>query len=986
MRLRAPEIRGTACTEMRLNDLAGADASIPPDLADLDITGLTADSREVQPGFAFAALPGQQRDGAEFIADAKSRGASIAFAATESAFPEPGIAVIRVDDPRLFLARAAARFYGVQPEIMAAVTGTAGKTSVASFARQIWQRAGLNAAMIGTTGVESPGRTIAGVPLTTPDPVHLHALLRDLAEDGVSHCVMEASSHGLDQRRLDGVRLAAAAFTNLGRDHLDYHPSVEAYFAAKMRLFESLMAPGGPAIIFSDDRWSSPAMDAARDAGLRVLTVGRNGSFLTLKRVEHQRFRQVAEIHHDGAIYQVTVPLAGDFQLANALVAAGLAIATGVPPGEAIAALEHLQGASGRLELVGTTAKGAPAYVDYAHKPEALEQVLRSVRPFTAGRIVLVFGCGGDRDRGKRPIMGEIATRLADAVIVTDDNPRSEDPAAIRAEILAAAPGALEIDDRARAIDYAVSLLEEGDTLIVAGKGHEHGQTVGDKVLPFSDQEQIRSAVAAQAERQWLWSDGDLVDALRGRPAGKPMPDGVTGISIDSRTVSQGDAFFAIKGDRFDGHDFCGAALANGASLLVVSEAKLPALGRLPAPMVVVGNVLDGLGRLGVASRARSKARIVAVTGSVGKTTSKEMLRQVLSAQGKVHASAASFNNHWGVPLTLARMPRDTRFGVFEIGMNHAGEIRPLVKLVRPHVAIVTTIAAAHLGHFDSLDDIAAAKAEIFEGVESGGHVLLNRDNDKFPLLVDLARRCGIDNIHGFGEDEAAEIRLLSYKPRENGSSIRADIAGEQIDLVIGLPGRHIAQNALAVLGAAKFAGADIEMAARAMAGLEAAAGRGVRYSLPVEGGNAVLIDESYNANPASMRAAIALLRDTKAVDGGRRIAVLGDMLELGSFSQSLHADLAEPLVDANIDLVLLAGQEIAVLDTRLNGSIEHRHCEAADDLLPILLETVRPGDVVMLKSSNGIGFSRLVAALLDKYPPVSDGGSHDQSGPGDSA
>ncbi len=969
---------------MRLNDLAGDDVSIPPELADLEITGLTANSLDVQPGFAFAALPGYTRDGTEFIGDAKSRGAAIAVAGVGSAFPEAGMPVFRVEDPRLFLARAAARFYGVQPEIMVAVTGTAGKTSVASFTRQIWQRAGLPAAMIGTTGVVSPGRT-EYAQLTTPDPVHLHALLRDLAEEGVIRCAMEASSHGLDQRRLDGVRLTAAAFTNLGRDHLDYHPSIEAYFAAKMRLFDTLLPPGSPAIVFSDDEWSGRAMDAARNAGQRVLTVGRNGSFLTLKRVEHQRHRQVAEIHHDGAIYQVTVPLAGDFQLSNALVAAALAISTGVPAGEAIAALEHLKGAPGRLEMVATTTKGAPAYVDYAHKPDALEQVLKSVRPFTTGRIVLVFGCGGDRDRGKRPIMGEIATRLAEVVIVTDDNPRSEDPAAIRAEIMAAAPGAIEIDGRSRAIEYAVSLLEEGDTLIVAGKGHEQGQTVGDDVLLFSDHEEIRRVVKAQAERQWLWSGEDLVDAMKGRPAGKPMPDGVTGISIDSRSVSAGDAFFAIKGERFDGHDFCGAALANGASLLVVSEAKLPALGRLPAPMLVVDDVLESLARLGVAARARSKAQIVAITGSVGKTTTKEMLRQVLSAQGITHASVASFNNHWGVPLTLARLPRDARFGVFEIGMNHAGEIRPLVKMVRPHVAIVTAIAAAHLGHFNSIDEIAAAKAEIFEGVESGGHVLLNRDSDKYDLLVQLAQRCGIDNIHGFGENEMAEFRLQSFSPRENGSTIRVDIAGEQIDMSIGLPGRHIAQNALAVLGAAKLIGADLDMAARGLAGLEAPKGRGTRYRLAVGSGRMMLIDESYNANPASMRAAIALLRDTPVGDGGRRIAVLGDMLELGSFSAQMHQDLAGPLAEAQTDVVLLAGPEIEVLDARLEGVIEHAHRDSAETLLPVLLDTVRPGDAVMIKSSNGIGFSKLVSALLDKYPPVSDGGSHDQPGPGDS-
>jgi len=348
--------------------------------------------------------------------------------------------------------------------------------------------------MIGTTGVVSPTRNEYGS-LTTPDPVSLHKLLAELSEEGVTHASMEASSHGLDQGRLDGVKLAAAAFTNLGRDHMDYHPTIESYMAAKMRLFDTLLPKGAPAVIFADDAWSEQAVKAARDAGHDVRTVGRKGDYLTLKRVEHFRHKQVAEIHAEGEIFEVDIPLAGDFQVANALVAAGLAMSTGVPAKVAMAALEKLQGASGRLELVGHTKDGALAYVDYAHKPDALANVLESVRPFTTGRVIVVFGCGGDRDRGKRPIMGEIACRLADVVIVTDDNPRSEEPAAIRAEIMAAAGCATEIGDRAEAIRTAVGMLTSGDTLIVAGKGHEEGQTIGSVTLPFSDHAELRKAL-----------------------------------------------------------------------------------------------------------------------------------------------------------------------------------------------------------------------------------------------------------------------------------------------------------------------------------------------------------------------------------------------------------------------------------------------------------------------------------------------------------
>lgn len=481
---------------MKLGDVVGGAYSEAAAFADLVVNGISSDSRTVAPGALFFALAGSRADGSAFAADAAKKGAVAIVTGKGASVSGLSVPVIEVDDPRRLLALSAANFAGSQPATMVAVTGTAGKTSVASFTRQIWAQAGLAAAQIGTTGVIAPNRNDYGS-LTTPDPVTLHTLLAELADEGVSHAAMEASSHGLDQRRLDGVRLTAGAFTNLGRDHMDYHPTVEHYFASKMRLFDTLLPNGAPAVIYADDEWSDRAIAAARGASLDVCTVGRRGDFLALKRVEHFRDKQVAEVHVGGDIFEVHLPLAGDFQIANALVSAGLAIVTGVSPSQAFQALHHIKGAPGRLELVGQTRDGALCYVDYAHKPDALEKVLHSVRPFTTGRVIVVFGCGGDRDKGKRPIMGEVAARLADITIVTDDNPRSEVAEQIRSEIMAAAPGAIEIGDRAKAIGDAVGMLRAGDTLIVAGKGHEEGQIIGDRTLPFSDHEEIRKALAA---------------------------------------------------------------------------------------------------------------------------------------------------------------------------------------------------------------------------------------------------------------------------------------------------------------------------------------------------------------------------------------------------------------------------------------------------------------------------------------------------------
>ncbi|MGK9050538.1 UDP-N-acetylmuramoylalanyl-D-glutamyl-2,6-diaminopimelate--D-alanyl-D-alanine ligase [Neorhizobium petrolearium] len=472
----------------------------------------------------------------------------------------------------------------------------------------------------------------------------------------------------------------------------------------------------------------------------------------------------------------------------------------------------------------------------------------------------------------------------------------------------------------------------------------------------------------------FLWTSEDMTAVIGGRPIGT-LPEGITGISIDSRSIGEGEAFFAIKGDRVDGHDFASMAVANGASLIVVSEAKLPALGRLIAPMIVVDDVLAALGRLAVASRERSNARIVAVTGSVGKTTTKEMLRHVLAPSGKVHAAVASFNNHWGVPLTLARMPADAEFGVFEIGMNHPDEIRPLVKMVRPHVAMITTIAAAHLGHFKDLEEIAAAKAEIFEGVEPGGAAILNRDIGQFGFLEQKAQEAGIARIYTFGQHAKADFRLADFEGNAESSTVWAVLSGETSEIHIGAPGRHIAENAMAALGACLLVGADMARAMEALAALKPVKGRGERHLLGIGEGHLTLIDESYNANPASMRAAIALLASATPELTGRRIAVLGDMLEMGEFSARVHEELAGPLLAAGIEHVWLAGPEMAALRDALPDSVQVEYREKTSELADFVVRSVMPGDVVMVKSSLGLGFGKIVAALLDNYPAFSDTG-----------
>ncbi|MBI1210642.1 MAG: UDP-N-acetylmuramoyl-L-alanyl-D-glutamate--2,6-diaminopimelate ligase [Alphaproteobacteria bacterium] len=480
---------------MRLSALAGEMLAG----GDREITGLTADSRHAAPGFLFAALPGVKADGGAYVADAVRNGATavLGSASVRSRVPD-GVAAVIDDNPRQRLAQIAARFYARQPETVVAVTGTNGKTSIASFVRQIWAQLGHRAASFGTVGVVTDTKTL---PLThtTPDPIEIHRILAELASEGIEHVAFEASSHGLAQYRVDGVKLKAAAFTNLTRDHLDYHPSFEAYEQAKLRLFSEVLPPGGVAVINADSPSSEVFATVARAREQTLITVGETGDDLKLIERAPRGDGQKLAVQWKGRVHNIDLPLAGAFQASNALIAAGLVIGLGGDAADVFGALQTIKGAPGRLEKVATAPSGAPIYVDYAHTPDAIETVLQALRPHTPGMLWIVFGCGGDRDPGKRPLMGAAAARFADKVIVTDDNPRTEDPALIRRAVMAKANGADEVGDRANAIETAIAALGERDVLVIAGKGHESGQIVGKETRPFNDADVVRAVVKQMA-------------------------------------------------------------------------------------------------------------------------------------------------------------------------------------------------------------------------------------------------------------------------------------------------------------------------------------------------------------------------------------------------------------------------------------------------------------------------------------------------------
>ncbi|GAA5094714.1 UDP-N-acetylmuramoylalanyl-D-glutamyl-2,6-diaminopimelate--D-alanyl-D-alanine ligase [Bartonella acomydis] len=469
-----------------------------------------------------------------------------------------------------------------------------------------------------------------------------------------------------------------------------------------------------------------------------------------------------------------------------------------------------------------------------------------------------------------------------------------------------------------------------------------------------------------------LWDKQTLMAAIGGFVVGC-MPETFSGVSIDSRTLEEGNIFFCIKGYHLDGHDFAKQAYERGAGVLIVAENRLADMEKISAPLIVVPDVLQALEKLGKAARERSKARIIAVTGSVGKTTTKETLKQVLSTVGKVHANSASLNNHWGVPLSLARMPAESDYGIFEIGMNHKGEIRSLVKLVHPHVVLITHISAAHMGFFQNLEEIAEAKAEIFEGLDKEGTAVLNADDDFFAYLVQKAKQWGVKKILSFGETENSDYQVKDIRLLTDYSSVVVRILGQERSVKIGAPGRHIVQNSLAVLAVCDAIGVDLEPIVLALSHFSLQKGRGVRYRLALpQGGIFHLIDESYNANPASMRAALDLLAVGPVGENGRRIAILGDMLELGAYSEKLHRDLVKPVHLSGANPVFLFGKAMRFLATDLSVYVKARYAENVEKILPLVLAEISSGDLLMIKSSNSLYSSDIVSALLDRYKVIS--------------
>lgn len=982
-----------------VQDLAGArligDAGV-------EVRAVQDDSRRVEPGDLFVAVRGRRMDGHAYLGQAAERGAVAAVVEQPVADAALAARLVQVVVPRAARALGvlAARMAGRPGDRMSLVgiTGTNGKTTTAYLVEAVLRAAGAAPGVIGTVSYRY-GDTEIPAPYTTPTPRVLQGALADMVTARCTHAVLEVSSAALEMERLAGVVFPVAAFTNFTQDHLEVHGTMEAYRAAKERLFREHLAPDGVAVINVDDP-AAPAMIAA--AGdhrvLRVSARGREDADVGVVEAEAsiEGIRATLATPR-GPITVRSRALLGHYNIANLAVTVAIGEALGLDHAAMARGIAEMSGVPGRVERVPNDA-GLDILVDYAHTPDALHNVLAALRPLTRRRLICVLGCGGDRDSDKRPKMGAAATEGADLVVVTSDNPRTEDPQAIIEQILPGVPAPFFVHpDRRVGIAAAVFEAVPGDIVLIAGKGHETYQILGTETIHFDDREEA----ARMTRARWRFPLDELARACGGtvthRPGGAGA--GITRIVIDGRDAAPGDLYVAIRGARFDGHDFCVQAAQAGAAGIVIERGRAPRdpAGALPdalrhAAILEVGDTREALGAMArwhrrrwaqapcVPPRAADSAApadkpLIGITGSAGKTTTKELIAAALSARHRVHATRGSFNNETGVPLTLLGLMPHHDAAVIEMGMRGLGQIAYLARLAEPSVGAVLNAGTAHVGVVGSTDAIARGKAEIFTHLAPGGIAVYPADDERLARHAAHAPRrlCFGQGLPGGDpgsrDDRVIDVQAIDYAPaRLPGGVLGAEItlalagaavtdagpAAPEVTTRIALVGRHNAVNAACAVACAVAAGVPAVAAARALARAQPPSLRG---QIQTVAGRHLLVD-CYNANPASMRAALATVDELARTQGGRAAAVLGDMLELGDEAARAHQEIGHAAADRGVTVVALGehGRDLAS-DHDLAVADPEQAAAAA-------LARTSPGDWILVKASRGMRLEQVIVAM----------------------
>ncbi len=921
-------------------------------ILDMKFSIITADSRLVTPGALFMAYPGVHNDGRKYIAQAIQAGATAVIwesrdFAWNADWQVTNIGIAGLKDK---VGEIAADYYGQpsQKMHMIGVTGTNGKTSVSQWIAQALTAVGMKTAVIGTIGngfVDAQSEASN----TTPDAILLQSMLADYSAQGAQAVAMEVSSHGLHQGRVNSVQFDVAILTNLSRDHLDYHGTMEDYAAAKELLFTwpELQV----SVINADDAFGQRVAKKLIAQNKPLLTYGLNQGdvrALNLQLHEHGLSMQVSTPQGNAL---VNAPVLGRFNAYNVLAVLAALLALKIELQDAVAAIAKIQPVPGRMQQFGGDSKPL-VVVDYAHTPDALEKVLATLREQTAGKLICVFGCGGDRDPGKRPLMGIAASGFADKVIVSSDNPRSEDPVAIIQQVVSGMRKAALVEvDRAKAIQQAVQSARSGDIVLVAGKGHEDYQEIAGVRTPFSDVAVAQAALDSYHNKTPMMQLTEAADALDARLLGIDVA--FDSVGSDSRNIEGGQLFVALKGAHFDGNTFAAEAINKGAAAVMVSDVSTSA-----RPALLVNDTRLALGELAKYWRSKFNIPLVGVTGSNGKTTTKEMLTAILAAAtgdaAKVHATYGNLNNDIGLPLTLLKIKPHHEYVVAEMGMNHLGEIDYLTHIARPNVAVINNANTAHIGELGSRENIARAKGEIFAGLQEGGVAVINADNDfaDYWKTLNMGRR-----IVTFGLLQPADVSA-SYQEHAGVSLVDMTTPNGQFSFELKVEGVHNISNALAASAAAYALGisnADIAKGLQSFGGVYGRLERKVAFN------GAVLIDDTYNANPDSMKAAI----DVLAKQAGDKILVLGDMGELGADADKMHAEIGAYAKNSGLSQLYCLGETSKHMVSAFGAGAQH--FESPEAIAVAVKPQLNNNSTVLVKGSRFMRMERVVNLLMAK-------------------
>ena len=925
--------------------LSGVPHRIIQGSIDTAISSIVIDSRKVEPGALFICLRGLAVDGHNFIEAAIAKGAAAIMVEDATGSFPPNIAVIQVENTRQSMAYVAANYHG-NPAAklrLIGVTGTNGKTTTTYLIEEILRKLGRKTGLIGTVGIRV-GDSLLDIPFatsTTPDPLELHAIFAQMAALGVQDVVMEVTSHALALFKMEGLTFDIGVFTNLTQDHLDFHGTMENYALAKAQLFVQSKF----AVVNADDEYtplmlqqhgSDPFLTYSLDACSNLQAVNvkylQQGSTFELRGVEY------------------SLPITGKFNIYNILAAIGVA-ETLLPNGDQDAirhAVAEISGVPGRIQAVPNQL-GAHILVDYAHSPDGLTNIISSVREFTTGRVITLFGCGGDRDKTKRPIMGRIAATLSDYCILTSDNPRTEDPFAIIAQTEAgvketATPYQI-CENRRDAIFAGVKMLNPGDALIIAGKGHEDYQEVGTVKYPFSDYD---TAVVALESRQagMKLTMQEIAKACNGRLLHDIDTPLITSVCTDSRKAQPGALFVPLAGDTFDGHDYIATA-AMGGAVCALTEREIPS----DIPLILVESTRRALMELAGYYRRQHDVTVVAITGSAGKTTTKDMIANVLARKYKTKKTMGNFNNDIGLPLSIFQLETTDEVLVLEMGMNHAMEIHELSLIGAPDIAVITHIGDAHIENFDNREGILHAKLEIVDGLKPGGTVILNGDD---PLLT--------------GPIAAHKVEQFTVQYPSTKNILRAEPMGLQetdchfnwrandIRLKIPVPGAHNVMNALLAAAVGVEMGVPPCEISKGFDDFEPPGGRLTVQDI----GGMTVINDAYNANPAAMREAIKIVCRQE----GRKVAILGDMFELGHVAQARHEEIGAFAAEMGIDLLVAIGSLARFMYDSFCHSEKKLYFPTVDEFLQNRQGLLQPGDVVLVKASRGMAFERVIDTI----------------------